>query len=210
MKHILFALVITSTFISCKNHSPNSNAPGQDTGIVANAADSTGADADSSHTFFPVADFIGGQVKMVDSLQLPISKYITVNRKTTPLPATDAEFRALAAAFRQPDINDPALRKFYKESSYADQSIPSIVFSYTTTDPMPEIRKIDVIISPDPAKNDKVKTIYMEKQRESGDTIIRQKLYWKVNHNFMIVTEKQVGKTLLPAQQVKMVWDPTE
>jgi len=119
---------------------------------MARATDSTGTDADSSHSFFPVADFIGGQVKMVDSLQPPISKYITVNHKTTPLPATDAEFKALAAAFRQPDINDPALKKSYKESSYADQSIPSIVFSYTTTDPAPEIRKIDVIISPDPAQ----------------------------------------------------------
>ena len=211
MKHLFAALLISSSLFSCKNHSANNEPTAGDSAAAMTADSSSSMAADTAtQAFFPVTDFIGGQIKMVDSLQMPISKSITINHKTTLAPPmNDAEFKTLAAAFLQPDISDPSLKKFYKESSYADQSIPSIVLSYTTTDPALEIKKIDVIITPDPIKSDKVRTIYMEKQRVAGDTIIRQKLYWKANRNFQVITEKQVGKTLLPAEQVKVVWDPT-
>jgi len=212
MKYFLAALLLSSALFSCKNHPVNNEPPAGDSAAARTAGDSSSPATDTAaQAFFPVSDFIGGQVKMVDSLQLPLSKSVTVKGKTVLAPPiADAEFKLLAAAFRQPDISDPALKKFYKESSFADQSIPSIVISYTTTNPALEIQKIDVIISPDPVKSDRVRTIYMEKQRVAGDTIIRQKLYWKANHNCQVITEKQVGKTLLPAEQVKVVWDPTE
>src|SRR4051812_7683402 len=103
MKHLLFILIIAGAVFSCNHHAANGNAGGTDSGL-AKAPDSTAA-ADSNHTFFPIADFIGGQLRMVDSLQLPITKSVTINHKTTLAPLTDAEFKALAAAFRQPDIN---------------------------------------------------------------------------------------------------------
>src|SRR5439155_1640958 len=129
MKYFFAALLLSSSFFSCKNHSANGETPAGDS-AAAKAADSSAAVAadTAAAVFFPVADFIGGQIKMVDSLQLPLVKSITVNHRTAfAPPMTDAEFKSLAAAFRQPDISDPSLKKFYKESSYADQSMPSVV-----------------------------------------------------------------------------------
>src|SRR6266849_3551438 len=128
MKYFLSTLAIACFLFACK-HQPGGNHL-----IATDAADTTtrtAADSFSSKPdttagpFFPVADYIGGQLKFVDSLQLPITKSTTVNGKTALASLPDAEFRRLAANFQHPDIGDPSLKKFYKESSLADESIPS-------------------------------------------------------------------------------------
>lgn len=188
-------------FFSCKNHgsTPEKTIPGPKTDSVITAQD-----------FFPVADFIGGQIKMIDSLQLPLSKSVTINNKTKLEAVTDQEFKSLALNFSQPDINAPGLKIKYKETSIADQSIPSVTLTYSTADTSLQVQKISVFIKPDPVANDKVNAIYIEKLFTKGDTIFNQKLYWKTGKNFQITTEKKTGGKLLPVEQVKVIWDPVE
>ena len=213
MKYFLFSLFTACVLFSCKNNTAGSNTAGTPASDTSHATDTTASQADTASApqpFFPIADFIGGQMRYIDSLQLPLTKTVIVNNKSTLSSLPDAEFRALAAQFREPDISSPALSPFYKESSYSDRSISSIVFTYTATRPGLEIQKADVIIKQDASNNDKVRTIYIEKQQQSGDTLISRKLYWKVNRNFQVITEKRVNKTFLPVEQVKVVWDPSE
>lgn len=155
-------------------------------------------------------DYIGGQLRYIDSLQLPVTKSVTIKGKTSLVSLPDTELYRLADYFRKPDISDSSIKRFYKETVLEDRSIAAVTLSYTTNNPDVAIRKIDVIVQPDPLKGDKVKTIYMEKTFGVNDTIVNQKLYWRADHNFQIITEKQVGKTLLPPEQLKVVWDPTD
>jgi hypothetical protein len=213
MKYFLFTLVITCYLFSCKNQTANNDAAAagsHDTSAIAGDSSSARTDTSASaKSFFPVSDFIGGQVHLADSFQMPLTKSVTINKKTITTSLSEAEFHALAMAFRKPDINDPSLKKFYTESSYEDKSLESVILSYASSNPALEIQKIDVIVKPNPV-GDKVKTIYIEKQWKAGDTTVRQKLYWKASHNFQLITEKQVNNTRLPAELVKVVWDPTE
>jgi hypothetical protein len=198
MKQSLFVILAIAGFIACKNHTPtNTEATQKDTSTAAKS-------------FFPVVDFIGGEMKMVDSLQLPLTKTVTINKKEKLTQLSDAEFHMLAKNFTEPDINTSALRRFYTESSIADESIPSISFTYTATDTALPIQKVNVFVKPDPIENDKVRGIYIEKVFRNGDTAIQQKLYWKAGRNMQIITEKRIGDKHLPAEQVKVVWDPTE
>ncbi len=200
MKQFPLALVAI-LFFSCKNHgSSPEKIPN------ASAADS----ATAAQDFFPVADFIGGQVKMIDSLQLPLSKTVTINNKTKLEAVTDQEFKSLALNFSHPDINEPGLKTKYKETSIADQSIPSVTLTYSTADTSLPVQKISVFIKPDPVNNDKVNAVYIEKLFTKGDTVFNQKLYWKTGKNFQITTEKKTGGKLLPVEQVKIIWDPEE
>ena len=186
MKHLLFALVITCSVFSCKNHPANNDetaSTGSHDTTATPVADSLSSKPDTAaQAFFPVADYIGGQLRWIDSLQLPLSKSVTINGKIISREAiSDAEFRRLANYFRQPDFTNPAIKKYYKESSFADQSSSSVTLSYATTNPDLEIRKIDVIIQPDPVKSDKVRTIYIGRcskisigncYRNTGNTFI--------------------------------------
>src|SRR5205823_1443366 len=81
---------------------------------------------------FPVTSFLAGQIHEVDSLQLPVLKYITTNNKTDSALISSREFKALAKEFMEPDITDPSIKKYYKETSFADQSIPSVTLTYST------------------------------------------------------------------------------
>jgi len=197
-KYFIAFIAIMSVF-SCKN---KLQEPGTSTVEKTDSSIAAG--------FFPVTDFIGGELKLVDSLKPPITKEITVNDKKTLSGATDEEFKSYAQAFLHPDINDPAIKSFYKESSIADQSIPSVTFLFTTTKDDLPLKTINVYVKPDPVLNDKVSGVYMEKQWIMNDTLFSQKLYWKTGHHFQITTEKTIQKKLLPKEQVKFTWDPTE
>jgi hypothetical protein len=199
MKQIMSVLALINIFVSCNHHSAQNEIKASDQ-----------KDTLQVQTFFPIADFIGGQIKMIDSLQLPLSKSLTAGSKTTLESISDKEFRLLANNFLQPDINDTAIRKFYTETSMADQSIPSVTLIYTTANTGLPIQKINVYIKPDPVKNDKVSSIYIEKVFSNADTVISQKLYWKSDKNFQINTEKRLGSITFPAEQVKVIWDPVE
>ena len=197
MKYTLFILIAGLLITSCNS---NSAIPAK---VETEIKDST----ETPHDFFPIPDYIGGQLKIIDSLQLPISKTVIINNKSTLSVATDKELAELAQNFRQPDINSPALKKFYKETSIADQSVPSVTLIFTTADTTLPIQKINVYIKPDPVENDKVTGIYMEKTFSRNDTSFNQKLYWKTGKNTQVITEKKVKGKTLPVEQVKITWD---
>ncbi|HJU46288.1 MAG TPA: hypothetical protein VJ647_05855 [Chitinophagaceae bacterium] len=156
---------------------------------------------------FPVTNFIEGQVHLVDSFQLPTLKYTTINNRTDSSLISLDEFRQLARDFFQPDINDPEISKAYKETSFADQSIKGVTFTYSTDDKDLEIQRVDVVVTPSPVMSDKVRSIYMEKQRVSGDTAVFKKLYWRADKNFQVITTRQVGEQPPFVSVMKVEWD---
>ena len=206
MKHILVALVISGLLLSaCKNNSSKTPAS-------TSIADSPGSHDTAiikKEDFFPVSAYIGGQLKMIDSLQLPLSMATTVNHDTKYAVATDKQLRQWAGLFQQPDITDPALRNQYKETNIADESGPSVTLIYTALNNMLPVQKINVFIKPDPIQNDKVTGVYIEKTFSVNDTLFKQKLYWKTGKSLQVSTEKSIKNTALPAEQVKITWDPS-
>lgn len=156
-----------------------------------------------------MSDYIGGQLKMIDSLQLPLSMAVTVNNKTKYTIATDKELRQWASNFQQPDINDPVLRNQYKETNIADESGPSVSLIYTALNNVLPVQKINVFIKPDPVQNDKVTGIYIEKSFVVADTLFNQKLFWKAGKSLQVTTEKKANGIAFPPEQVKLTWDPS-
>lgn len=119
---------------------------------------------------FPVNSFLAEQIHFVDSLQLPVFKYTTINEIKDSILISIQEFKILANEFMLPDITHPSLSRFYKETSFADQSIPNVTLTYSTSDKDLEVQRMDVIINPNPVLNDKVKSIYIEKISKRNDT----------------------------------------
>jgi hypothetical protein len=188
----LFVVIIACTLAACNNPQVK---PGAEM-------------ADHDQEYFPVTSFLSGQVNMVDSLQLPVLRFTTINGVTDTVLLSIAEFRETAGEFLQPDFSK--LQKHYTESSFADQSIPSVTLTYSTPDKALELKRVDVIIDPKPEFSDKVKSIYMEKTSEKDDTLITKKLYWKTNKNFQIITSKQTGELPAINSHIKVSWDQTE
>ncbi len=184
MKYIVFVITIALVISSCNNNAPKTeDKPTKTTDSAAAAA---------QQDFFPIPDYIGGQLKIIDSLKLPVSKSVIINNVPKLSESSLQELRELAQNFRQPDINDAAVKKLYTETSIADQSAPSVTLIFTTKDTSLPIQKIEVYIKPDPVNTDKVTGIYIEKMFSRNDTSFNQKLYWKTGKNMQVNTEKQV------------------
>jgi hypothetical protein len=195
---ILLAVIMLT--VSCNNQSPGS----QNQEIVK-------TDTTTDKTFFPVADFIGGEIHIIiDSLKPPITKIRMLNGKSNVESVNDEEFRQLAKPFLEVQIDKDSIKQFYKETNVADQSTETVNLVYNSTNPNLPIRRLDVNIKPDPIKNDKVSSVYIEKQFKTGDTIINQRLIWKVGKHFQIITEKNILNKIIPREIVKVVWDPTD
>ncbi len=163
--------------------------------------------------YFPVADFIRNQVHYVDSLGFPLLKFTTLPQgRTDSANISQEEFAALAQNFMTPDLNDPLLHKQYTENSFADQTIGSATLTYATTNAELPLQRLDVIIHPDPVLDDQVRSIYMEKNYRTGDTAVLEKLYWKADRNFQLITTRRPGHQKPETTITKVVWkaDPQQ
>ena len=104
--------------------------------------------------FFPVPEYIGGQLKLIDSMQLPLTFTTTINKVATSRMASPEELVAYAKSFQQPDISDRDLKRYYTETSIADQASPSVTLIYAATRPDLKVQKINVFVKPDPVENE--------------------------------------------------------
>lgn len=158
-------------------------------------------------SFFPTASFFAGQVKMVDSLQLPVLKYVTVNGHTDTSQITTREMGLMATDFLQTDLTGPEFRKLYKEQSFADQSISSVTLTYSTTHKELPIQRLDVLINPNPVLNDKVRSIYIEKLEKHGDTSVLKKMYWKTDKHFLVISSASVDNDPAKVTELRVQWN---
>jgi hypothetical protein len=188
---LMIGLVATSVLSSCSN-SQNNTAQQQDS------------------AYFPVNAYIYTQLRLLDSLQLPVTRYYTSLKGGDTTALSIAETIAQASPFLEQDISVAPLKYHYKESSFADESIPSITFNYQTQDSTLPLKRVDIVLKPDPVKSDKVKSIYMEKLYQKLDTLVSEKLYWRADHYYQIIYTKQGAGADPVISQLKVVWDPTD
>lgn len=164
----------------------------------------------SEQDFFPVKAYILGQLHIIDSLQLPVTRFYSAEGKSDTSLLSTSQCRSMAAGFLEQDISEPALKSHYEENSFADQSVPSINFTYLTKAADLPLKRVDVVLKPDPVNADQVKSIYMEKYYQKGDTAIQEKLFWKADHYYQVISAKQISNAQPKISQLKVVWDPTE
>lgn len=174
-----------------------------------NQADAEKEPENTTTAFFPVTDFILSQLQEIDSLQLPLTLYRSGVEAADTQAISTSTSREIAEPFTSTSLNDPEVAALFTESSFADQSTPSVNFTYTTKSSEIALRRVDVVLRPSSTGIDKVTSIYMEKQEQKGDTLIEEKLLWKTDHYYQILRTKTTGGTP-QLSQIKVVWDPTE
>ena len=156
---------------------------------------------------FPVTDFIRGQIHMVDSFQSITFRYVIRQDKTDTSLISIPEFKKLAQTFLHPELSDSSLLHHYTEASFADQSGGTVVFNYTARNPELEVQRVDIVVDANPVLADKVRSVYEERRSARSDTFITEKLYWRTDKNFQIISSKQVKGQPELVTITKVVWD---
>jgi hypothetical protein len=196
-----FALVCLAGAWLCFNacaHHGQQPAPGQQ--------DSLSNKDSARNSFFPVADYLETEIMRVDSFPIATMKYTIRNGRTDSGYIQLTEFNGLALQFLLPEFKNGSFEKNYTETSFADRATQSVTFTYSTTDQSLPLQRVDVVTASGTQGN-LVKSIYMEKTRVAGDSVILQKMFWQAGRNFQIISLIRVKGQPPVQQQVKVVWN---
>lgn len=198
MKSIFFVAMLGIAIIGC-NSSSNKALP---------AATQVEIEEVKKDSFFPVTSFIKGQLLLLDSLQVTPLHTITINNKVDSIWIKKAGLPSLLSSFILPVIKETNLTNYFKETSFKDQTLNAITFTYDPIKALPDsipLRHWDVYIDPETGK---VTKVYMVKQFKEKEKIITQQLTWKTDKWAMIVTltNKLDGSTLV-LKKDKFIWD---
>ncbi len=150
----------------------NSNVPRKE--VIQNDMDTV----PEKSVFFPVTEYLKGQIYEIEQKGLTPKKYTTINGYTDSLMIKFDKLNELLAAFLHPEINSANLAPYFIETKFLDQSIDAYTFTYEAKSQLPDtllLRHWDVYVEPETGK---VKRIYIIKKE--GNSKILQ-LTWQSN-----------------------------
>jgi hypothetical protein len=152
-------------------------------------------DSTENRTFFPVTEFIRGQLREIDSLPVTPLKIITYNGKQDSTWMKKEDIRPFAEPFLHPEIDTTNFKHLFTEKSFLDQTINAYTFSYDAIEKLPDtlqLKRWDVYIDP---KKGEVKRIYIVKEINNKGTLEILQLTWKAHEWCKISTiTEQPGK----------------
>ncbi|HEX6432520.1 MAG TPA: hypothetical protein VF008_32725 [Niastella sp.] len=164
-------------------------------------------DSLANTSFLPVADFIRNDISKVDSFSGGILKKVNINGKKDSSYIQLPAFHQLANQFLVPELDSALFKGHFKEHSLMDETTQMLNFIYTQTQPGWPLQKVMVYLKPS-LSDDKVTRVYMEREFTSGDTVIQQKLTWKMQAYFYIISMRQPKNGPAVTSMEKVIWDP--
>ena len=162
-------------------------------------------DTTQNQRFFPVTDYLKGEIYNIKKSGVNPLKYTTVNGHTDSVWLKIEQIDSAMSEFLQPEIDSVNLTELFSEKSFLDRSLDAVTFTYDAAAVLPETMKLkhwDVYIDP---KSNKVKRIYIVKQVDKTKTL---QLTW-VNGQWCKTTTitTDANDVMKVEKEEKIVWD---
>lgn len=159
---------------------------------------------------YDIAGFIRKQVVQVDSTLYAIYLFNNNDKPGEGKLLDRPAFKKIVEdEFLTPDFNSPAFKGKFSETNFFDATIDEVSLIYTARSKKEEIQKATVYL--DQNRDNAVKRIYLEKQGNSGDTLITTRLIWKNNKSFQVVKMKEwPGQEKPQTLSYRVAWNDRE
>jgi len=167
-------------------------------------------DKEKKEDFFPVDAFLKSQIAQVDTTLNTIRQFLYIDSsRTDTIYIRRENFRAVAKDFiGLPDISASKYSDRYTETKQFDESINRVLLVYTPVKPEQElIQRQEVLIQPDPAAGDKIKTIIINTSINTKDSAVQKRMLWQVDKSFQVVTIKQLPGQPETTTTTRVVWN---
>ncbi len=194
MRKMCFLFMGLLTLFSCKPKSP----------------DLIHSQVDTSTAFFPVTDYLLGQINELSNTPVTPLKVTSIKGKTDSVWMKPEETRAFVQQFLTPVIDSLKLQGVFKESSFLDQTINAFTFTYYPVVVLADtfsLRRWDVYVDAD---LNTVKRIYIEKYLDSQHTTYQQKLTWRTGLYCKIITINEKDTSLQNVKEEQLIWNFNE
>lgn len=163
------------------------------------------------NNFVSIVSYIQSQVRDVDTSLYSIIK-AEKNGSDSLWDTTYVkreQFRSLAKDFLNiPDIASSSFGKKYKEETMYDDQLQRAIITYTPTDDNEEILKEQLVIAQGDTAFNKMKSVIIERVKDSGDSTIRQHLLWQTNEKFQVVTIIEKKGEPVSTKTIEVTWNP--
>lgn len=158
---------------------------------------------EAKQSFFPVTNYIKGQLFDIRKYGITPLKYTTINNHTDSVWLKIEAFDLAVKEFLEPEIDSLNLTSFFTEKKFLDQTLDAITFSYDPSTQLPDSMKLnhwDVYVDPNSGN---VKRIFMVKNFDNKTL----QLTWQSNKWCKINTiiNKPDGTTELEKEE-KITW----
>lgn len=192
-----FFQVILVAFVCCISCNENN---------ADNTASNSGEPVEQEkQSFFPVTDFIKGQLQDIRKDGINPLKFTTANGKTDSAWLKIEDFEKEIGPFLSPVIDSTNLTSLFTEKRFLDQTINAFTFTYDPVKQIPDsfaFQRWDVYV--DPQKNT-VSRIFLIKKLAADK---KQLLTWVPGLNCKIVTVYDDGKGKSGIEKDVMIkWD---
>lgn len=157
-----------------------------------------------STVFYPVQEYFIDQIKKIDSIAPTIQMLTIENGQKDSVTITSQQLHAIARSFLENNIADKAVKKYYKQSIFLDQTTRSITFNYTTVNTSLPVQSLDVLLD---TTTQEVKRIFISKIKTTNDSTIIEKLSWRTNKSFSINQSIELPANQERTRQISVVWN---
>jgi hypothetical protein len=149
---------------------------------------------------------IKGDLHKLDSLLFEIKKIETQNGISDTSYLKKDDLKKYAAPFLDlQDIANNNYTKNYKEDRFIDAESQSLNIISTATGDA-EIQKQIIIVDIADISSGKVKSIYIDRYKTSGDSSIQLKLSWEIDKSFLVDSIIQRNDQSERIHRVKVEW----
>ena len=180
-------------FIACNNNPGKENLQGNN--------------VEEKQSFFPVTQFLLGQINEIESMPVTPVKITMSRDKKDSVWLKKEDIRSFAAPFLQPVIDSASMQKYFTEKSFLDQTINALTLTYDLKSTIPDSIKLnhwDVYIDP---QKGTVQRIFLVKDEVVNGQNITTQLTWKVNKWCSIRRIVQEPKKEAVITEEIMKWD---
>lgn len=193
MKFLLYSALLLLFLSSCKNKQGSTQA------------DESVTEENSELELFPINDLIRGDIRKIKEegggLQL-VNETSHQYRFMQP-----SELDSFCNLLLDPALEAEAMKGKYSSTSLVDPSTSQLNIIYTAKAPKQSIKKIVLYVVPGNTNN-KVSAVYIEKEKKSGDTLLEERVQWKMGQYCSRAINRAWGKDQNELQQYKLIWEP--
>ncbi len=177
--------------------------------IILISCNNTSAEKEEENTeFFPVISFLKSQAAHVDTSLYNIIKIVTANNVSDTVYLKREQFRDNAKEFLTlPDLSGKNLKKKYIETEMYDEELKAVILNYSPKKGEGEIRRQEVLITPNELTGDEVKSIFIDRLLDSKDSTVQKRMTWNVNKDFQIITIISKPDGSERVETLKVIWN---
>lgn len=192
MNRIVLVLLLSVFLLNCKSKNEKPEVP--------------------AASFFPVNDFLKGQIAKLDTSALSFLKIETNNGISDTMAIRNVEVKQLAKDFLElPDISAAAVKNDYQINHLYDEELEAFAFTFTTKEDHP-VKSEHVVLEPTLNKDGKndIRSIFIDFRQTKHDSAVRKNMLWETNKSFQITTITGSTSGEETIKRTRVIWNGFE